>query len=429
MNHEIDTATTDAQAPVESLPAAPAGMLRVNKTELVWPGKYDDQGRRREPPRVNLPFQVIERVNESRVTREARNAPQQGLFDMFDPKEGTTFEEGWRNKLIWGDNLLVMGSLLEPFRGKVDLIYIDPPFATGADFTVTTEVGASDVQLTKDQSALEEKAYRDTWGAYGPGRELDSYLDMVAPRLEIMRELLSDKGLIFVHVDYRASAALRFVMDDLFGARSFQNEIIWHYRRWPTPAREFQKMHDNILCYAKAKGHHTFNVQYGERTMETQRRWGMRRIVAAHSLEGERVPSSYGELDSAGAPLDDVWDISIIAPVAHERTGYATQKPEALVNRIILGCSNPGDLVADFFCGSGTTLAVAEKNGRRWIAGDLSRFGIHVTRKRLLDIPQCRPFEVLNLGRYERQYWQVSLSPMAPSRRLSRRSSNTWPSS
>jgi adenine-specific DNA-methyltransferase len=228
--------------------------IDVTTTELVWPSKYNEDGTRKEVPLVTLPFQVIETVNESRATREAiKHGVQGGLFDVYEGKEGDTFEAGWRNKLIWGDNLLVMGSLLEKFAGKIDLIYIDPPFATGADFSFMTEIGERGLEIEKEQSAIEEKAYRDTWGRYGPGRELDSYMEMIAPRLALLRDLLSDRGSLFVHVDYRAASALRFVMDDLFGPPSFQNEIIWHYKRWPTPAREYQKMHDNILCYVKKR--------------------------------------------------------------------------------------------------------------------------------------------------------------------------------
>lgn len=221
-----------------------------------------------------------------------------------------------------------------------------------------------------------------------------------------MRDLLSEAGTICIHLDVRMSAATRFLLDDVFGIPNFLNEVIWHYKRWPTPAREYQKMHDTIICYTKKKGSHLFNPQYGERTEETQRRWKGKKIVASHDESGGRIPSDYGDSESPGAPMDDVWDISIIAPVAHERTGYATQKPEALLHRIVYGASREGSLVADFFCGSGTTLAVAEKLGRRWIGCDLGRFSIHTARKRLLSVEGCRPFEILNLGKYERKYWQ-----------------------
>ncbi|MHB8836824.1 MAG: hypothetical protein ACYC9Y_14130 [Candidatus Methylomirabilia bacterium] len=139
--------------------------IEITRTELVWPGKYNEDGTRREVPRVSLPFQVIETVNESRATREAAKAPEQkSLFDIWQGKEGESFEDGWKNKLIWGDNLLVMGSLLEKFTGKIDLIYIDPPFATGADFGFRATIGDSSAEVNKEPSAIETKAYRDTWG-------------------------------------------------------------------------------------------------------------------------------------------------------------------------------------------------------------------------------------------------------------------------
>jgi adenine-specific DNA-methyltransferase len=154
--------------------------IDITKTELVWPGKYNDDGTRREVPRVNLPFQIIETINESRATREAKKTPQNlSLFDVYKGDEGDTFEEGWRNKLIWGDNLLVMGSLLAKFAGKIDLIYIDPPFDTGSDFSFRTMVGGDDDPVPgKEPSAVEEEAYRDTWGA-----GYSSYLTMMRDRL------------------------------------------------------------------------------------------------------------------------------------------------------------------------------------------------------------------------------------------------------
>ena len=164
--------------------------IKITKTELVWPGKYNEDGTLKEVPRVNLPFQVIETVNESRATREAKKQPQQRtLFDVYEGKEGDTFEAGWRNKLIWGDNLLVMGSLLEKFARKIDLIYIDPPFATGADFSFTAPIGESGEQAFKAQSVIEEKAYRDTW-AGGTA----SFVKVLCDRLRALRDLLSQRG-------------------------------------------------------------------------------------------------------------------------------------------------------------------------------------------------------------------------------------------
>ena len=378
--------------------------IDITKTELVWPGKYNEDGTLAEVPRVGLPFQVIETVNESRATREANKDPKQkSLFDVYDGTEGDTFEKGWRNKLIWGDNLLVMGSLLEKFAGKLDLIYIDPPFATGADFSFTAEIGERGLEIEKEQSAIEEKAYRDTWGA-----GVDSYLGMMSTRLRLIRDLMADSGNLFLHCDWHVGAVLRQLLDEIFGPEAFLNEIVWHYRKWSTKSRNFQRNHDTIFWYSKQANSpgRVFNIaEFQKQSEGTLQRWKGKKQRAVFDDKGNRLATSEEE-DSTGAPLSDVWYISIINPAAQERVGYPTQKPEKLLSRILSHCTNRGDLVADFFCGSGTTLAVAEKLGRRWLGCDLGRWGMHVTRKRLLGIESCKPFEVLNLGKYERQYWQ-----------------------
>ena len=376
--------------------------IDITKTELVWPGKYNEDGTRKEAPRVKLPFQVIETVNESRATREAQQTKTMSLFDVYQGKEGDTFEEGWKNKLIWGDNLLVMNSLLEKFAGKIDLIYIDPPFATGLDFNFRTEIGDSNERMqTKEQSIIEEKAYRDTWN-----RGIDSYLDMINERLALMRDLLSNTGSIYVHLDATIGHYVKTIMDEIFGRECFQRQIIWRIgwiSGYKSKAKNWIRNHDMILFYIKRPGEFTFNKDY---------------IPYAHDYErrGEE-----GNNTRLGYPIEDVWnanrhefqltgveslDSIQIKSFSQEKTGHATQKNESILSRIIKASSNPGDLVADFFCGSGTTLSVAEQLGRRWIGCDLGRWGIHITRKRLLGIDGCKPFEVLNLGKYERQYWQ-----------------------
>jgi len=370
------------------LPDPPPGMMRVKKTELVWPGKYNDDGTLKEAPRVSLPFQVIETVNESLATREERKSTGGSLFDVYEGKEGDTFEAGWRNKLVWGDNLLVLGSLLEKFAGKIDLIYIDPPFATGVDFSFMAKIGETGADVLKEQSAIEEKAYRDTWGG---GHS--SWIGMMVSRMSLLRDLLSNKGSIFVHVDFRMQHYVRCLLDEVFGEHNFKNEIIWHYDQGARPKSLFGRKHDNIFWYGKSDAH-IFNRDDVLVPFESgMTEWRYTKGGQA----GKEIPK--------GKVPSDVWDIKLNA-MAHEHLGYPTQKPEALLDRIIRAASSPGSLVADFFCGSGTTLAVAEKLGRRWIGCDLGRWGIHVTRKRMLGIENCKPFEVLNLGKYERQYWQ-----------------------
>jgi len=366
--------------------------IEVNKVELVWPGKYNEDGSLKEVPRVHLPFQVIETVNESRASREAAKKPgTMGLFDVYEGKEGDTFEEGWKNKLIWGDNLLVMGSLLERFAGKIDLIYIDPPFATGADYSYETEIGESSDLVGKEPSLIEEKAYRDTWH-----RGIASYLGMMRDRIPILRELLGPNGSLMVHIDSRVNSHLRLVLDEVFGGDALRNQIAWCYGGGGAPRDYYPKKHDILLWYSKGSSW-CFNKQYRPYTEGTKQR-GLTQV------KGPKY-----QLNEQGAGLDDWWSgkevQKILSPTAYENLKYPTQKPEGLLARIIAGHSDEAMLVADFFAGSGTACAVAEKLGRRWIGCDLSRWAIHVTRKRLLEIDGCRPFEVLNLGKYERTYW------------------------
>jgi len=381
--------------------------FEIKRTELVWPGKYDENGKRREVPRVDLPFQVIERVNESRASREAAKERRATLFDLWEGDAGETFEAGWRNKLIWGDNLLVARSLLEQLAGSVDLVYIDPPFAVGADFSLEVAVGDEGEGVLKEQSLLEERAYRDTWGS-----GLQSYLEMMRDRLLLIHDLLSDKGAIYVHCDHRVNSHLRLLLDEIFGAERFQREIIWVMSAasgYKGMVKNYVRGHETILYYSKTASP-IFNKSYLPYSEEQLARF------SSVDEDGRRykviTKTRRLYLDEAkGVPLPDVWaDIANFQTIVNspEITGYPTQKPEALLRRIIESSSDPGDLVADFFVGSGTTAAVAEKLGRRWIGCDLGRYAIHVSRKRLLSTPDCRPFEVLNLGKYERQHWSVA---------------------
>ena len=372
----------------------------VSGVELLWPGKYQEDGTRMSVSRVSLPFQIIETVNETRATREAAKSRSLSLFDVYEGTEGDTFEDGWRNKLVWGDNLLVMGSLLSRLAGTIDLIYIDPPFATGADFIVTTQVGEESLELTKEQSGIEEKAYRDTWG-----RGLASYLAMMAPRLALIRELLSPNGSLYVHVDANMSPYMRLLLNEIMGADAFRNEIYWYYtNKIPdTRKRLFTKSTDTILLYAF--GENYFEHQEEERDVPIK-------VSRMKKVDGKKVyvRGDDGKVDMIERNtrvVDNVWRIAMLH-AQPERTGYPTQKPEPLLERIIRASSREGDLVADFFCGSGTTLKMAELLGRRWVGCDLGRFAIHTARKRMLDVAGCKSFEVLNLGRYERKYWQAA---------------------
>jgi DNA modification methylase len=375
----------------------------ITRTELVWPGKYNENGTRKEAPRVSLPFQVIETIYESRTRREAKPERQPTLVNIGESQERDARNDGWRNKLIWGDNLLVMGSLLEKFAGKIDLIYIDPPFATGADVSFITPIGDGDLEMLKEQSSIAEKAYRDTWGS-----GIHSYLAMMSERLAVLRDLLSDTGSLFVHCDWHGGFLLRCLLDERFGSDHFLNEIVWHYyNKFQGNVKRFAANHDVIFWYYKGEKY-DFIPQKEKRlegkVRQIKRRWDKDR-GAIVNVKGPDGTVLYQETDER--TVDDVWRIAMLQPADRtENTGFPTQKPEAILCRIVQAATQPGALVADFFCGSGTTLIVAEKLGRRWIGCDLSRFALHTTRKRLLGMTGCKSFEILHLGKYERQYWQ-----------------------
>jgi len=219
----------------------------ITKTELVWLGKYNEDGTRKEVPRVNLPFQVSETVNESRATREIKKTKGGTLFDVYDGKEGDTFEAGWRNKLIWGDNLLVMGSLLEKFAGKIDLIYIDPPFLKKEDFSIKVQLAEHTIE--KSASIVEDKAYRDTWG-----RDHTSYLEMIYDRLVLTRDLLADTGSIFVQIGPDVSHYVRMILEEVFGAAGFLNEVVWQRTDPHNDARSrFGNIHDTIYWFKRGE--------------------------------------------------------------------------------------------------------------------------------------------------------------------------------
>ena len=355
--------------------------IRVERTQLVWPSKFDQAGNVRPVEKTILPFQVVETVNESKADREASL-----LFRQRGEEP-----EGWRNRLIWGDNKVIMSSLLPELAGKIDLIYIDPPFATGQDFSFRTQVG--DEKIVKQPSIIEEKAYRDTWG-----KGDDSYLQMMYDRLLLMHHLLAENGSLFVHLDRRKGPEIKLVLDEIFGPERFVNEIVWCYTGPSSPGmKAFASKHDTIYWYARGENW-TFNVDemrlpYAESTM---------RNVGRRTGWTTGRPDSVVELNPKGKYPEDWWRLHVVAPASSERNEYDTQKPESLLERTLKAASNPGQIVADFFCGSGTTGIVAEKLGRRWIMADLSKWAIQVTRKRLLGIDGCRPFQILNLGNYQR---------------------------
>jgi len=382
------------------------------EVELVWNGKTN------EVTNIVLPFQVIEQVDGPRAEKQADTALQMGLFDIRGRQK-----TGWTNKLIWGDNKLILSSLKNGTireeiekNGGIRLVYIDPPFDVGADFSMDTEIG--DDTFTKKPNLLEELAYRDTWG-----KGAHSFIAMMYERLVLMRDLLAEDGSIYVHCDWRVNGYLRLVMDEVLGKEAFNNSIAWHYSGWNKKLiSSFERRHDTILFYSKSSKpiFNSFFQAWASkedyvkaRKQKVRKDEDDREYVLSDAGNGERVKRYLDEVMEQGVVVDDVWSLDKINNSAKEALGYPTQKPVTLLDRIIRASSNDNDIVADFFCGSGTTLAVAEKLGRKWIGSDLGKFAIHTTRKRLIGVQRglkaagkdFRAFEILNLGKYERAHY------------------------
>ncbi len=413
--------------------------------ELLWNGKDEYL------TDLVLPFQIIEQIDEPR----SENVDiEQYAFD-FD-RGSRQFQ--WVNKLIWGDNKYILASLKNgPMRqeienlGGIKMIYIDPPFDIQADFSYDMQIGGG--SFTKRPNILEQFAYADTWGR-GP----DSFLCMIYERLRLLKDLLADNGSIFVHCDYRLSGKMRLVLDEVFGNLSFTNEIIWQGTAGDSSNKnkKFIKSHDSIFYYRKnpnnfiwnesfqemaegalklyknedlngkftwdnssnpGKTGYIYDLGYGEKMprngyrmpKETAEEWIK---IGKLKVEAGNVPRIKRYLNTQGVRAKDVWT-DIRSLQGNENLGYPTQKPEKLLERIILCASNPGDLIFDCFAGSGTTPAVAEKLNRRWICSDIGKFSVHTIRKRLINIQRelkskkndWTPFQVLNLGKYYRQHF------------------------
>ncbi|WP_411725998.1 site-specific DNA-methyltransferase [Methyloglobulus sp.] len=403
------------------------------EVELVWNGKTN------EVCNVVLPFQVIEQVDEPRTEKDARL--QADLFDM--DARGRQLK-GWTNKLIWGDNKLILSSLKNgPLReeieqqGGIKLIYIDPPFDVGADFSMDIEIG--DDTFTKKPSILEELAYRDTWG-----KGADSFIAMIYERLVLMRDLLAVNSIIYIHLDWRTIHYVKTMLDEVFGKEKFMCNVVWKRISSGRKAasNKWLAVDDIMLVYTK--GEYAITSQYVDYSDEYKKRfiyeddrgkyfWDnigtysqerLKKLEDEGRIKYSANPSAKPRMknylsEGKGIIIDNIWtDISPVNSQANEDTAYATQKPEALLERIIKASSNEGDLIADFFCGSGTTAAVAEKLGRKWITSDLGKFAIHTTRKRLIGVQRqlkaeglnYRAFEILNLGKYERQLY-IGVNP------------------
>jgi DNA modification methylase len=405
---------------------------KSDEIELLWNGKSN------EITNVNLPFQIIEQVDEPR--KDIQPSSQGNLFDERGRKL-----RGWTNKLIWGNNSLVLSSLINgPLRKEIEeqgglkLVYIDPPFDVGDDFEFEIEIGKE--KLNKKRNALEQLAFSDTWG-----KGSDSFLSMLYERLKLIYSLLNEKGSIFVECDWRTSSHIKLILDEIFGSDYFKNQIIWERTSTGNKAisqYKLPRVYDSLLFYSKSpdtklnqiyeeysKEYIEYNFQYeDERGRYRRQILGTRGEESINEMEKDNriIKTKTGKKyfkqylnESKGLPLTDFWtatktpDLRRQGGMTVENLRYPTQKPEVLLEKIIKIASDENDLVADFFCGSGTTLAVAEKLNRKWIGCDLGKFAIHTSRKRLINIQRdkekegkhFRPFEVLNLGKYQREFF------------------------
>ena len=431
------------------------------QVELSWYGKSN------EFTNVVLPFQVIEQIDEPRNEKVKKVQEQ---FDFVSGRQIT----GWTNKLIWGDNKYILSSLKNgPMReeiekeGGIKLVYIDPPFDKNADFNIDVEIGGGSYE--KKPNVLEHFAYSDTWGL---GR--DSFLSMIYERLNLIKDLLSDDGSIYVHCDWRVSSILRQILDEIFGKDNFVNELIWKRTTAHSGTKGFNTINDSIFFYTKSKEEMIWNPQYEPYSDEyikkmfrnsdedgkkyrlspltgpgrsngdsgkswrgydpnkigKGRHWAVPKFLSKimpDELKGDVLGSlehlyKIGRIDLNGKSpsliqyLDDLPGVerqNIITDIGIDKVDYPTQKPEKLLETIIKSSSNEGDLVADFFAGSGTLASVSEKNNRKWICSDLGKFSIHTIRKRMIGVQRdlkkseknWRAFEILNLGKYQRQHY------------------------
>jgi DNA modification methylase len=280
--------------------------------------------------------------------------------------------------LIAGDNLPAMAELGERLAEKVALVYMDPPFFTGRRHsTVARSRDPSSGKILRSTSF----AFDDRWDG------LEDYLQALAERLATARDLLRPDGCLVLHIDPKTSHYAKVLCDEVFGPGCFASEIVWRYRRWPSKTKNFQRVHDVLLRYVRDPDvSPRFRQLYEPLAPSTIATWGSRRQRAVTDADGRRLRSSTTEDPTPGAPLGDVWEIGIVAPVARERTGYPTQKPEALLRRLIEACTEPGDWVLDPYCGSGTTLAVCKQIGRRAIGIDSSAQALKISRKRLKEL-------------------------------------------
>ncbi len=351
----------------------------------------------------------------------SRDSNYQDLFSrlsksgQLDFRTDNLSDESWKNRLVYGDNLLVMQALLAgdqetgmpSMRGKIDLIYIDPPFDSKADYRTKIEIpGAT---LDQKPTVLEQFAYADTWAGEVGGQQVKgtlAYLKYLYPRLVLMRELLSDKGSIYVHLDWHVGHYVKILLDDIFGKDNFRNEIIWHFQAGTAPTKDFARKHNSIYRYSKGGGRffNQLRVPVKDESIYPNTDEDGRK----YRMSGNNNATRY--YADEGSKMDDVWSwrddkevrITQVYPAMPEYLEYQTQKPSKLLERIITASCPDDGIVADFFSGSGTAVAVAEKLGRKWIASDIGKPAIMVSRKRLID-QGAKPFLAQSIGDYQKE--------------------------
>jgi Adenine specific DNA methylase Mod len=382
-------------------------LRKKDSAKLVW-----DTKPRRAPNPKDIEFQTAELVIPNpKVAGELPLSFRDGLFGDTD------IDKQKMNRLIWGDNLLAMQALLaQGYEGKINLIYIDPPFDSKADYSHKMTVNPSPsgkgqinpsppgrglgegFEFTKEPSVIERLAYKDTWAG-----GTDSYLDMLYPRLQLMKRLLAEDGSIYIHLDWHVGHYLKVLMDEIFGEDNFRNEIAWCYSRMAAKNQSnFNHTHDILFWYSKNSAKYFSNFNDEDVRMPYAEGSKAREGYKKTSLGSGKPASEICELNPLGKFPDDWWSDIPFVRSPKDDTGYDTQKPEKLLRRIIKVSTHEGDLVADFFCGSGTTLAIAEKLNRRWIGCELGKVGIQVTRARLVE-QRAKPFLVENIGNYQRE--------------------------
>ena len=365
--------------------------------------KIVDEGRREAQ-------RILERIGSGTHIGLQTNElvlPSKDISGLWKGKtKELNIEDQWMNRLVYGDNLLAMQALLAgdeasglpSLRGKVDLIYIDPPFDSKADYRTKINLPGGDIE--QKPTVIEQFAYADTWKNGSV-----SYLKMMYPRLALMRELLSNIGTLYLHIDWHIGHYVKLLLDDIFGKENFRNEIIWKYTGSLQPKFDFARKHDVIFRYSKSDIV-TFSPVYVPYSQGTINRFDHEDEFGRYKIT-YRDGKEYKTYMKEGKPIEDVWidnilDIPIVMKNARENVDYSTQKPEALLERIIKASSNEGDLVCDFFGGSGTTAAVAERLGRRWITSDIGKPATLVMRKRFID-QEVKPFLYQAIGDYQKE--------------------------